>query len=118
MNAAWSPQSNQVERLHKWLGAALRLLFDKYDMDVDEAAEVAIYIYRSTPCLVTKFTPFMLDRGREARFPTDVFEGKRAEITETEYNEHLLEVLPHIWKAAMAARMEAQEVAALYTHIG
>ena len=50
LNAAWSPQSNQVERLHKWLGAALRLLFDKYDLDVDEAAEVAIYIYRSTPC--------------------------------------------------------------------
>ena len=37
LNAAWSPQSNQVERLHKWLGAALRLLFDIYDMDVDEA---------------------------------------------------------------------------------
>ena len=114
LNAAWSPQSNQVERLHKWLGAALRLLFDKYDLDVDEAAEVAIYIYRSTPCLVTKFTPYLLDKGREPRFPTDIFEGKRAEITTTEYTEHLQEVLPKIWKAAVAARMEAQEIAAEY----
>ena len=114
LNAAWSPQSNQVERLHKWLGAALRLLFDQYDLDVDEAAEVAIYIYRSTPCLVTKFTPYMLDKGREPRFPTDIFEGKRAEVTETEYVDHLQQVLPQIWKAAVAARMEAQEVAAEY----
>ena len=113
LNAAWSPQSNQVERLHKWLGAALRLLFDKYDMDADEGAEVAMYIYRSTPCQVTKFTPYMLDKGREPRFPTDVFEGNRAEVTEAEYAaEHLQEVLPKIWDAAIAARMEAQEIAA------
>ena len=83
-------------------------------MDVDEAAEVAIYIYRSTPCLVTKFTPYMLDKGREPRFPTDIFDGKRAEVTETEYVDHLQQVLPQIWKAAVAARMEAQEVAAEY----
>ena len=31
----------------------------------------------------------MLDRGREARFPTDMFEGKLVQVTETEYNEHL-----------------------------
>ena len=69
-------------------------------------------IYRSTPCQVTKFTPYLLDKGREPRFPTHVFEGKRAEVTETEYAEHLQEVLPKIWDAAIAARMEALEIAA------
>ena len=38
VNAAFSPQSNQVERLHKWLGAALRLLFSEHDLEVDLAA--------------------------------------------------------------------------------
>ena len=27
---------NTVERFHRWLGAALRILFFKYDLDVDE----------------------------------------------------------------------------------
>jgi hypothetical protein len=109
VNAAFSPQSNQVERLHKWLGAALRLLFSEHDLEVDLAAELAMFIYRGTPNSVTGFTPFLLHTGREMRLPTDAIEGIRVEATQTEYNRHLNEIMPGLYRAAMACKMEAQE---------
>ena len=114
VNAAFSPQSNQVERLHKWLGAALRLMFAERDMEVEEMAEVAMFIYRATPNVTTKFTPFMLNTGREARLPTDIIDESRIETLQSEYAGHLSEILPMIYKKAIAARMEAQEVQADY----
>jgi hypothetical protein len=114
VNAAFSPQSNQVERLHKWLGAALRLMFAEHDMEVEEMAEVAMFIYRATPNVTTKFTPFMLNTGREARLPMDIIDESRIETLQSEYADHLSEILPMIHKKAIAARMEAQEVQADY----
>ena len=114
LSAAWSPQSNPVERLHKWLGAALRLLFAEHDMEVEKSAEFAIYIYRSTPNLVTGFTPFLLHHGRESRFPTEVFEDKRADLSANEYVAHLQELMPQVYDVAKVAQMQAQERAAEY----
>ena len=51
----------------------------------------------------------MLEKAREGKFPTDIFEGSRAELKATEYAEHLQEVMPVVWKAAIASRMEAIE---------
>ena len=43
------------------------------------------------------------------RLALDAIEGLRAEATQTEYNRHLNEILPGVYKAALACKIEAQE---------
>jgi hypothetical protein len=60
-------------------------MFAEHDMEVEEMAEVAMFIYRATPNVTTKFTPFMLNTGREARLPMDIIDESRIETLQSEY---------------------------------
>jgi hypothetical protein len=86
-------------------------LLSGHDLEVDlAAAELAMFIYRGSPKSVTGFTPFLLHTGREMRLALDAIERLRAEATQTEYNyRHLNEILPGLYKAALACKIEARE---------
>ena len=93
----YAPQANTVERFHRWLGAALRILLHDFDLDIEESLPHILWIWRATVCRVTGFTPFALHHGgRVMRFPRDVFEGNVAETTHEEYCEHL-----SLWSQAL-----------------
>ena len=83
-------------------------------MEVEEMAEVAMFIYRATPNVTTNFTPFMVNTGREARLPMDIIDQERIETLQSDYAEHLSKILPMIHEKAIAARMAAQETQADY----
>jgi hypothetical protein len=109
-----SPQGNQVERFHRWLGAALRIMLFDFDMDIDESLIHILWVWRGTICRMTGYTPFFMESGRDMRFPHDMFESKTAELTVTEYVKHLEELTSIIWKKATNAQRIAQEDAARY----
>ena len=73
-----------------------------------------MFIYRATPNVTTKFTPFMLNTGREARLPMDIIDKVRIETLQTDYADHLSKILPMVYERAIAARMDAQETQAGY----
>ena len=71
LSAAWSPQSQRVERFHRWLGAALRICFETRDLPVVDSLGFCLMAFRASVSRVTGYTPNLLMTGREARFPTD-----------------------------------------------
>ena len=111
----YAPQSNVVERFHRWLGAALRILYHKTDLDVDDTLPLTLWIYRGTPCSVTKFTPSLLQIGRDIRFPLDVFNGSAViDTSATEFVDHTRKQMEAVWQEARVAQMIAQEESAYY----
>ena len=113
LSHAWSPQSNQVERFHRWLGASFRVLFHERNFDVVDSLGPILWIYRSTPCAVTGFTPNLLMCGWEPRFPTDVFDGSNTiDTSSNEYVEHIQSIMKDCWDVARSQQMLAQEVSA------
>ena len=110
----YAPQGNMVERWHRWLGAALRILYYEQDLDVDQSLPFVLWIFRGTENRTTGFTPFFLHLGREARFPLDVFDSSVAHLTPHEYATHLKEQMQSVWKTARIAQQIAQEESARY----
>ena len=113
----YSPQSNTVERFHRWLGAALRILYYEKDLDVDESLPIVLWIFRATENRATGFTPFMLHQGREVRFPLDVFENDVAEVNSNEFVAHMERVFKLVWAKARVAQQITQEESAHYYNL-
>ena len=114
---AYAPQANTVERFHRWLGAAMRILLYKYDLDVDESIPHCLWIWRATVCRMTGFTPFAIHCGRTMRFPRDLFEKDLADVTHTEYAKHLNELTTSLWIRARNAQRIAQIESAHYYNL-
>ena len=115
LSAAWSPQSNSVERFHRWLGAALRCLFDDHDLAVVDSLGFCLMAIRASVCRVTGYTPNLLMTGREMRFPTDTIAVRaRANISASEHVQHQQEVRAQVLQSAQAAAQIAQEQSAEY----
>ena len=110
----YAPQGNMVERFHRWLGAALRILYFEQDLDVDQSLPFVLWIFRGTENRTTGFTPFFLHLGREVRFPLDVFDSSAAHLTPHEYASHIKEQMQTVWKTARIAQEIAQEESARY----
>ena len=53
----YAPQGNMVERWHRWLGAALRILYYEQDLDVDQSLPFVLWIFRGTENRTTGFRP-------------------------------------------------------------
>ena len=113
----YAPQSNSVERFHRRLGAALRILFYDSDLDVDESLGAILMIWRSTVCRVTGFTPAMLHFGREMRFPTDAFSSTTVAVSPEEYVHHVQQQMQAVWQAARTAQQIAQDESAHYYNL-
>lgn len=70
---AYHPQANGVvERSHRTLMGFLSHFVNKDHNDWDEWIEFALMTYRATPHSVTKYSPYYLIHGREARLPTEI----------------------------------------------
>ena len=112
--AAWSPRGNRVERWHRWVGAALRILFNEFELEVEHSLWIIMWIYRSTECAVTKMTPFLVHKGREARFPMDVMTGEVQHCSASDYVADTRETLVRVYERAKVAQMRTQEDSARY----
>jgi hypothetical protein len=110
----YAPQGNMVERFHRWLGAALRILYFEQDLDVDQSLPFVLWIFRGTENRTTGFTPFFLHLGRKVRFPLDVFDSSAAHLTPHEYASHIKEQMQTVWKTARIAQEIVQEESARY----
>jgi hypothetical protein len=110
----YNPRSNTVERFHRWLGAALRILLFRFDLDVDESLPHILFIWRATVCRVTGFTPFMLHCGRPMRFANDMYQAELAEVSHLEYINHLKTLTTKLYTAARSAQRIAQHESAHY----
>ena len=71
--SAYHPQSNGLdERFNQTLKAQLQKLVHDHQDDWDELLDNVLFAYRSSQHDSTKFTPFLLMYGREARLPIDI----------------------------------------------
>jgi hypothetical protein len=67
------PQANAtVERLHRWLAAALTILCNKYSTDWNKYLDAVLFSYRIAVNAATGFSPFFLVYGRHPRIPMDL----------------------------------------------
>ena len=74
--SGYHPQTNgQTERIHRFIGAALRIFVGKLQEDWDLYLQTCAFAYRSSMIDGTNFTPFFLLHGREPKLPEDVIYG-------------------------------------------
>ena len=113
LSAAWSPQSQRVERFHRWLGAALRICFETRDLPVVDSLGFCLMAFRASVSRVTGYTPNLLMTGREARFPTDNIASRcQVNTGHGEYAEHQRTIMLKVLDSAQAASQMAQESSA------
>ena len=110
----YAPQSNTVERFHRWLGASLRILYYEQDLDVDESLHYVLWIFRGTENRVTGYTPFRLHLMRDVRFPLDVFQTEHVETAPKEFTEHMQVVMKRVYTKARVAQQIAQDESKYY----
>ena len=73
VTSAYHPQSNGLdERLNQTLKAALQKLVNESQDDWDHLIDNVLFAYRTSKHDSTKYTPFFLMYGREARLPIEV----------------------------------------------
>ena len=73
VTSAYHPQSNGLdERLNQTLKTSLQKLVNESQNDWDELIDNVLFAYRTSKQDSTKFTPFFLMYGREARLPIDI----------------------------------------------
>jgi hypothetical protein len=113
LSAAWSPQSQRVERFHRWLGAALRICFETRDLPVVDSLGFCLMAFRASVSRVTGYTPNLLMTGRETRFPTDLIVSRcKAQTSHGEFADHQRTVMLKVLESAQAASQMAQETSA------
>ena len=68
----YNPQANgSIERHHRWIGAALRVLAQDDPKNWDEYVPHMLMVYRTTPLRGCNYSPFELLLGREPVLPLD-----------------------------------------------
>lgn len=72
---AYRAQANPVERYHRYLGSALRVLVNDRQSDWDLLLEPINFAYRTSVVNREGFTPFELLQARQPRLPMDVLYG-------------------------------------------
>ena len=85
VTAAYHPQSNGLdERMNQTLKAALQKLVNENQDDWDQLLDNVLFAYRTSRQASTKYTPFFLMYGREARLPIDITltDSKREDNTQ------------------------------------
>ena len=69
----YNPQANGAcERFHRWLNSAMTQLYDRKSPDWDEYLPAISFAYRVSQNDSTGYSPFFLNRGREATLPSDL----------------------------------------------
>ena len=61
----YQPQSNPVERFHRYLNSAMTALHGDFGLDWDRYVDAAVFTYRVSLNDATGYSPFFLLYGRE-----------------------------------------------------
>ena len=107
------PQSNPVERFHRYLNTSMTALHGSFGLDWDHYVDAAVFTYRVSYCEASGHSPFYMLYGREAVKPQDILlgEGPRKEFeSEEAYATHTCTAL------AVAYREAYEEQAARAHH--
>ena len=68
--AGYNPTGNStVERFHRYLSAALSIVYTKQTADWDEYIAPILFSYRASQNDATGYSPFFLETGREPQLP-------------------------------------------------
>ena len=68
----YNPDGNKVEHFHRTLAAMLRTVVGSQHNTWNKYLPAILLAYRTSVHNITKFTPFFLTHGREARLPVDI----------------------------------------------
>ena len=107
------PQSNPVERFHRYLNTSMTALHGSFGLDWDHYVDAAVFTYRVSYCEASGHSPFYMLYGREAVKPQDILlgEGPQKEFeSEEAYATHTCTAL------AVAYREAYEEQAARAHH--
>ena len=107
VTGGYNPQANGAcERFHRWLNAAMTQLYDRKDPDWDQYLPAIAFAYRVSESDATGYSPFFLNKGREAVLPSDLtFTPQKEEPQEEEgYVDKMLKRLQEAF--AMARRRQ------------
>ena len=73
VTSTYHPQSNGLdERFNQTLKSSLQRLVNSNQNNWDDLLDEVLFSYRTSRQDSTKFTPFFLMHGREARLPIDI----------------------------------------------
>lgn len=107
----YHPQSNPVERAHRYVGALLRIAVNRSDSTSNDWWDSVPFIefaYNKMEIPGTKVSPFMLSNGFQPRYPEDVMRSELRCKNKT-YQEKLEEVTKRYQEMEKIVR-EAHEV--------
>lgn len=94
MTSAYHPQSNGLdERFNQTLERALQKTVNEQQDDWDEAIDDILFAYRTSVHATTKYSPFYLMFGRQARLPIEIELDNEAGSNEERGLEQRLEEL-------------------------
>ena len=113
----YQPQSNPVERFHRYLNSAMTALHGNFGLDWDRYVDAAVFTYRVSINDATGYSPFFLLYGRECVSPADIFlgSGPQEEFkSETEYATAVGSSLARAYQNAHEAQVRAAEINLAY----
>ena len=104
-----STGNSHVERFHRFLNAAMTILYDKHSTEWDLHLPALLFSYRVTPHETTGYSPAYLLYGRHPNLPTDLlFDASALRDasfkTHKEYATHIHKSLKHAFSLARAAQ--------------
>ena len=72
--AGYSPTGNAtVERFHRYFGAALCIIYERKSSNWDDYIAPVLFSYRASCNDATGYSPFMMEKGREAMLPMSAY---------------------------------------------
>ena len=105
----YNPAANgEVERLNRTLKNSLRIYAEEFIGTWDKHLPSICFAYNTSRHEVTGYSPFYLWHGREARLPTDVFEGGFQEISH-DIDQYQLLMTQHLKRAYEIVKKQLEE---------
>jgi hypothetical protein len=113
--SGYQPQGNSVERLHRYMNAAITIQCHEYHLEWDECLDAIMYVYRASVSRSTAYSPFEMVYGRPAPLAVDsLFDKQEEPKSAHEYVRRLEKHLAVIYARAAAQQYRVQQQNASY----
>ena len=114
-STAYHPQTDgQTERFMRTLKSMISAYVNEHQNDWDQNLDALIFAYNTALNATTKFTPFELNHGRQARVPLDLYSHEvqiDLELNPQEYAQKLKIILENAYKTVLENTMHTMEKA-------